>query len=60
MDTGYTFAVMAFNKVGESGYSSEVQGITASENIFNKIFFSMMIMVVVAMRMMMTMVTLMR
>ena len=60
MDTGYTFAVMAFNKVGESGYSAEVQGITASENIFNKIFFSMMIMVVVAMRMMMTMVTLMR
>ena len=42
MDTGYTFAVMAFNKVGESGYSAEVQGITASENIFNKIFFSMM------------------
>jgi len=30
MDTGYTFAVMAFNKVGESGYSAEVQGITAS------------------------------
>ena len=32
MDTGYTFAVMAFNKLGESGYSAEVQGNTASEN----------------------------
>jgi len=29
MDTGYTFAVMAFNKLGESGYSAEVQGNTA-------------------------------
>ena len=32
MDTGYTFAVMAFNKLGESGYSAEVQGNTASES----------------------------
>merc|ERR1719192_555026 len=30
MDTSYTFAVMAFNKLGESGYSVEVQGNTAS------------------------------
>ena len=31
MDTSYTFAVMAFNKLGESGYSVEVQGNTASK-----------------------------
>lgn len=37
MDTGYTFAVMAFNKLGESGYSVEVQGNTASESISSKI-----------------------
>ena len=47
MDTGYTFAVMAFNKLGESGYSAEVQGNTASETSFNKIMI-MMTMVVVA------------
>ena len=47
MDTGYTFAVMAFNKLGESGYSAEVQGNTASETTFNKIMI-MMTMVVVA------------
>jgi len=29
MDTAYSFAVMAFNKLGESGYSGEVRGATA-------------------------------
>lgn len=31
MDTAYSFAVMAFNKLGESGYSGEVRGATASK-----------------------------
>ena len=30
MDTSYSFALMAFNKLGESSYSGEVRGATAS------------------------------